>query len=256
LARVKVASIPEAGQQAPEFHLPSAQGGQLRLSTRTVRGPVVGIFYRPWSEEDVEYFSELARKEEDINLAAATLVGIGVAEPEGAKELVAESGINSYVLYDYSQEATREWGLLEKDKDHGEHSRPAVFIVGLDNEILHAWVDERPSVEEIYARIHEITGLPKPPEEEEEEKPKKKSANQKESSGGGEESGAEETSEKSGEQGSAPEGQQESSGEKAEEEQKSGAEASSEDADSGHREASEGSSEGETQGDTGGEKRE
>lgn len=250
MARVKVASsIPEAGQQAPPFHLPSAQGGQLHLSTRTVRGPVVVAFYRPWAEEDVGYFSELAKKEEEINLAAATVVGIGIAEPDAAREFVAESGINSYVLYDYSQVATREWGLLEKDKDHGEHSRPAVFIIGPDDDkVLHAWVDERPSVEEIYAKIHEITGLPIPPEEQEEEKPKKKSAKRK-SSGGEEgeqkESAGEGSSEKAGEQSPAAESRQEQSGGKAEEEQNSGADASGESSGSGNQEAPEGSSGGE-----------
>ena len=174
MARTKVASVPEVGQHAPEFHLPSAQGGQLRLSMRTARGPVVVVFYRPWAEEDVEYFKELAKKEEEINLAAATLVGIGIAEPDAAREFLKSAGIKSYVLYDYSQVATREWGLLEKDSEHGEYSRPAVFIVGPEGDVRNAWVGERPSARQLYDLIHEVTGLPAPPPPEDEEKPKKK----------------------------------------------------------------------------------
>src|SRR4028118_1894424 len=79
-------AVPEVGAAAPEFNLPSAQGGQLRLSMRTVRGPVVVAFYRPGNEEDVEYFKALAEKEQEINMASGSVAGIGVAEPEAARE--------------------------------------------------------------------------------------------------------------------------------------------------------------------------
>jgi hypothetical protein len=90
------------------------------------------------------------------------------------------------VLYDYARVTTRQWGLSERDKEHGEYARPAVFIVGTDHKVVHAWTDQRPAVDEIMAKITEITGLPKPEEEAEEEpqeageKPKKMSAEERE----------------------------------------------------------------------------
>ena len=171
MARTKAVHVPEVGDEAPEFNLPSAQGGRLRLGMRVVRGPVVIVFYRTWSEEDVEYFKALAGKEDEINLSLGSVVGIGVAEPHEAREFVKESGIKSYVLYGYSKTATREWGLLESDKEHGEYARPATFIVGPENKISHAWPDERPGVEELLAKVAEITGLPKPAEEEDDQQP-------------------------------------------------------------------------------------
>ncbi|CAA9434891.1 MAG: hypothetical protein AVDCRST_MAG78-1957 [uncultured Rubrobacteraceae bacterium] len=177
MARTKTLSAPEVGGEAPEFQLPSAQGGQLRLDMRTARGPVVVVFYGGgWSGEDVAYFKDLASKEDEINLAAASIVGIGRGEPQDARDFVRETGIKSYVLYDYAGVATREYGLLEKDKEHGEHARPATFIVGPDHKVRHAWVGERPEAGEVLAKVSEITGLPKPPEEDgeaEEEKPKR-----------------------------------------------------------------------------------
>jgi peroxiredoxin len=159
-------AAPETGTEALEFNLPSAQGGQLRLSMRTARGPVVvGFFRGAWSEEDVEYFKALAAKEDEINLSGASIVGIGAVEPDEARE--------SMVLYDYARITTRQWGLSEKDKEHGEYARPAVFVVGTDHVVLHAWTGDLPAVEEIQAKVTEITGLPKPAEESDEEKPRR-----------------------------------------------------------------------------------
>jgi peroxiredoxin len=145
---------------------------------RTARGPVVVVFYSGgWSGEDVTYFKDLASKEDEINLAAASVVGIGRGEPQATRDFVRETGIKSYVLYDYAGIATREYGLLEKDKEHGEYARPATFIVDSDHKVVHSWIGERPNTEEVLAKVSEITGLPKPAEEDgetaEEEKPKK-----------------------------------------------------------------------------------
>jgi peroxiredoxin len=189
--RAKTEPVPEAGAEAPEFNLPSAQGGQLRLSMRTPQGPVVVAFYRPGDEEDVEYFKALAAKEDEINLAAGSVVAIGVAEPTQALNFARASGLKSYVLYDYARVTSRQWGLLEKDRRQGDYARPAVFVVGPDHKVAHAWVGERPEPGEILAKVSEITGLPKPPEEPKKEgtegeseeggeKPKKMSAEERE----------------------------------------------------------------------------
>ena len=189
--RAKIEPVPEVGAEAPEFNLPSAQGGQLRLSMRTVGGPVVVAFYRPGDEEDVEYFKALAAKEEEINLASGSVVAIGVAEPTEARNFARATGLKSYVLYDYARVTSRQWGLFEKDRNQGDYARQAVFVVGPDHKIAHAWVGERPEPGEILAKVSEITGLPKPPEEPEGdgkdaeaekggEKPKKMSAEERE----------------------------------------------------------------------------
>jgi len=141
-------AVPEVGAEAPEFNLPSAQGGQLRLSMRTVRGPVVVAFYRPGNEEDVEYFKTLAEKEQEINMASASVVGIGVAEPDAAREFARASGLESYLLYDYARVTSAQWGVLEGDRRHGYSSRPAVFVVGPDGNVAHAWSAGRPAPDE------------------------------------------------------------------------------------------------------------
>lgn len=177
MARTKTVNPPEVGDEAPEFVLPAAQGGQLHLSRRIVHGPVIVVFYRGvWSEECVEYFKALSGKEREINVAGGTVVGIGAVEPDEAREFVKKSGIGSYVLYDYIRVTTRAYGLLEKNSEHGDSARVAVFLVDKEGTVRHAWLDERPSPDDLLAKVSEITGLPKEPDEDEEaeEKPKKR----------------------------------------------------------------------------------
>lgn len=126
---------------------------------------VVAFYGDPGDEDEVGYFKTLAEKEDEINLAAGSVVGIGVAGPDEARELACKSGIKFYVLYDYAKVASRDWGLLEKDNKRGDYFRPAIFIVGPDHKIAQAWTGVRPDPAEVLAKVSEITGLPKPAEE-------------------------------------------------------------------------------------------
>jgi alkyl hydroperoxide reductase subunit AhpC len=115
------------------------------------------------------------------------VVAIGIAEPTKALNFARASGLKSYVLYDYARVTSRQWGLWEKDRRQGDYARRAVFIVGPDHKIAHAWIGERPEPEEILAKVSEISGLPKPQEEPKEseseegdERPKKMSAEERE----------------------------------------------------------------------------
>ena len=146
----------------------------------------------PWSAPATfslarAYVDQLERSNGTSADTIASIVGIGRSEPQEARDFVRETAIKSYILYDYAGVATREYGLLEKDREHGEHARPATFIVDTDHKIVHAWVGERPEAGEVLAKVSEITGLPKPAEEEEsggeEEKPKGKKAAGKEGNG-------------------------------------------------------------------------
>src|SRR5215208_6120117 len=134
---------------------------------------------------------EVGAEAPEFNLAAGSVVAIGIAEPTEALNFARASGLESYVLYDYARVTSRQWGLWEKDRRQGDYARRAVFVVGPDRKVAHAWVGERPEPEEILAKVSEITGLPKPPEEPKDdgkeeksekdgERPKKMSAEERE----------------------------------------------------------------------------
>ncbi|WP_162924595.1 peroxiredoxin family protein [Rubrobacter indicoceani] len=165
MARIKNAPAPAVGDEAPDFNLSSAQGGGLRLGVRTVRGPVVVAFFGgTWSGDDVAFFEALAGKEDEINAALGSVVGVCVSEPEAAREFQKKVGLKSYVLYDYTMTATAAWGVLEESAEHGPHARSATFLVDGERRVAAAWPDARPVPDELLAAVSGITGLPKPEE--------------------------------------------------------------------------------------------
>lgn len=173
MARIKNATRPEVGTQAPEFNLPSAQGGSLRLGVRTVRGPVIVAFFRgAWSEEDVGFFKALAGVEDEVNAALGSIVGVGVCEPEAAREFQRAVGLKSYVLYDYTKTAVPEWGVFTEGAEHGSQALPSTFIVDTEHKVSSAWPDARPTTDELLSAVTALTGLPreKEPEDDEPEK--------------------------------------------------------------------------------------
>ena len=165
--RTKIGPVPEVGAEAPEFNLPSAQGGQLRLSMRTPRGPVVVAFYRPGDEEDVEYFKAMAAKEDEINLAAGSVVAIGVAEPYQAQNFGASGAevLRATITPRLRAASGGYWRRTETGR-----LRPYCCIR------RRARPQNRPLLGRPEAgtrgdtgEVSEISGLPKPPEEPEED---------------------------------------------------------------------------------------
>jgi hypothetical protein len=72
------------------------------VSMRTARGPVVVVFYSGgWSEEDVAYFKDWPRRRRRSH--GRRLSGRHrVRRADRARDFVRETGMKSYVLYDYS----------------------------------------------------------------------------------------------------------------------------------------------------------
>jgi len=173
LRRGSGTATPEVGSEAPEIFLPSAQGGQFRLSIRTARGPVVVGFYDTEFDGDEAFFKALAEREDEINLAGGSVVAVGVAEPDEARDFVRRTGLKSYVLYDYAGAAARAYGLLERRRKSPDRALPATFLIGGDGKVLEAWMGERPDPATLLAKVSEITGLPKAPEGADAEKPKR-----------------------------------------------------------------------------------
>jgi peroxiredoxin len=106
-------SAPAIGDQAPNFRLPDARGGEVELAEVRARGPVVVVFYRgawcPYCNLQLAAFQAALG---DITAAGASLVAISPQTPDSSLTQAERAGLEFHVLSDVGNRVAREYGLV------------------------------------------------------------------------------------------------------------------------------------------------
>lgn len=128
--------MPEVGDQAPDFTLPSA-AGDVRLCHLWDGGKVVLAFY---AEDNTPLCSsEVAMLRDDYDVIrelGAEVVAVSADSLESHAEFASRiGGVTFPLLSDSGLEAARAYGVAD---DAGKRSRRAVFVIDVGGRILHA----------------------------------------------------------------------------------------------------------------------
>ena len=119
-----------AGQTAPDFTLPDAQGQPVTLTTLLAAGPVVLVFYRgnwcPYCNVQLRAYSQALT---DFEAAGATLVAISPQTPELTRLTAEEKELQFPVLSDAGNAVARQYGLAYAV---GEEVYNTLHGVGID----------------------------------------------------------------------------------------------------------------------------
>lgn len=98
----------QVGDVAPNFTLPDAKGGQVRLSERLAEGPVVLIFYRgswcPYCNMELHAYQVALG---DFAAAGANLIAVSPQVPDDAMSMAEKNDLKFDVLSDVGQEVLR-----------------------------------------------------------------------------------------------------------------------------------------------------
>jgi peroxiredoxin len=153
----------QPGDFAPDFQLPDASGGEVRLSTELERGPVVVVFYRggwcPYCNVHLRGFQLLLQ---EFLSAGAQLIAISPQLPDGSLSTREKNELTFPVLSDVGLSVAGSFGIafelpealldLYADFDHplelsngvsGGRSLPipATFVIDQDGRIAYAKVE-------------------------------------------------------------------------------------------------------------------
>lgn len=103
----------KVGDRAPEFFLPNAQGGMLRLSSRLSKGPVVVTFYRggwcPFCNLTLRAYQHHLPEIHDLG---AELVAISPQTEDNSMSDVEKKGLAFPVLSDLHHQVARQYGVV------------------------------------------------------------------------------------------------------------------------------------------------
>jgi peroxiredoxin len=106
-------SAPAVGDQAPNFRLPDAHGGEVELAELRAGGPVVVVFYRgqwcPYCNLQLAAFQGALDK---ITAAGASLVAISPQTPDSSLTQSERAGLEFHVLSDVGNQVARAYGLV------------------------------------------------------------------------------------------------------------------------------------------------
>lgn len=128
--------MPERGDPAPDFTLPST-AGELTLPALLRSGPLVLAFY---TEDSTPLCSSemsmLAADFDVIKDLGASVVAVSSDSLESHREFAARLGCVPFPLAsDASLEVARLYGVADEDAGR---CRRAVFVIGRDGRIAHA----------------------------------------------------------------------------------------------------------------------
>jgi peroxiredoxin len=152
----------KAGDRAPDFSLPDAQGRPVRLSNLVKQGPVVLSFYRGgWCPYCNLELRALEVRRDDFAAAGASLVAVSPQTPDQSLSTAEKNALRFPVLSDAGSHVAKAFGIAFDLADelrpiyrrlghglpemNGDDSWvlpiPATFVIDRDGVIAFAFVD-------------------------------------------------------------------------------------------------------------------
>ncbi|WP_228486800.1 peroxiredoxin [Paludibaculum fermentans] len=148
------AEIPQVGQPAPEFSLPSQEGSNVAL--KALRGKWVVLYFYPkdmtqgCTIEAHNFQRDLAKYEEKN----AAILGVSVDSVDSHKEFCTKESLTFKLLADSGKKVTEEYGSLNQ---RGMASRNT-FLIDPKGKIAKVWTGVSPAKhsEEVLAALGEM----------------------------------------------------------------------------------------------------
>jgi peroxiredoxin Q/BCP len=154
-AAARAADVPQAGQPAPEFSLPSQEGGNVSL--KDFRGSWVVLYFYPkdmtqgCTIEAHNFQQDLPKYQQKH----AVIVGVSVDSTDSHKEFCAKESLTFKLLSDTDKKIVDQYGSLGT---RGVASRNT-FLIDPSGKIVKVWTGVSPAKhsEEVLAALSETS---------------------------------------------------------------------------------------------------
>ena len=151
------ASIPQVGQQAPEFTLPSVKGGDVSLDQ--YRGKWVVLYFYP-KDMTSGCTMEAHNFEQDLSryqAVNAVVVGVSVDSIKSHKEFCAKDSLTFTLLSDTDKKVVAEYGSLGVYGPYKIANRNT-FLINPEGKIVKVWtkVDPAHHSQQVLAELHSL----------------------------------------------------------------------------------------------------
>jgi thioredoxin-dependent peroxiredoxin len=154
IARSASDAVPQAGQQAPQFTLPSQDGTPVSLND--FRGKWVVLYFYPKDNTpgctiEAHNFQRDLSKYEQHN---AVIVGVSVDSSDSHKDFCAKQGLTFKLLSDTDKNVVEQYGSA-RDMGGAKIAARNTFLIDPEGKIVKVWTGVNPSnhSEEVLAAL-------------------------------------------------------------------------------------------------------
>lgn len=138
----------QVGQTAPDFELPEARGGTVRLSDVVRERTAVLVFYRGgWCPICNNQLATLSQHYEKFRNSGSEILAISNEEVEKGLGLLKKLGPPFKLLHDPTTEVIRAYGALARQRDplgimkrKHNYAHPSIFIIDHDRVVRWKYV--------------------------------------------------------------------------------------------------------------------
>src|SRR5271157_535454 len=137
-------AVPQVGQVAPDFSLPSQDGAPVSL--KEFRGKWVVLYFYPKDNTpgctvEAHNFQQDLPKYEALN---AVIVGVSVDSSDSHKDFCAKQGLTFKLAADTDKKVVEEYGSL-KDYNGMTLASRNTFLVDPEGKIAKEWIGVKPA---------------------------------------------------------------------------------------------------------------
>src|SRR6202451_4223841 len=152
---ISAAEMPQVGQSAPEFSLPSQDGSNIAI--KEFRGKWVVLYFYP-KDGTTGCTIEAHNFQQDLSkyeAAKAVIVGVSVDSTDSHKDFCAKQGLTFKLLADTDKKVVEAYGSL---RPNGMPLRNT-FLIDPDGKIVKVWTGVSPAQhsEEVLAAINDLS---------------------------------------------------------------------------------------------------
>ncbi len=150
-------AMPQAGQKAPSFSLPSQDGSNISLNS--FRGKWVVLYFYPKDMTtgctiEAHNFQQDMEKYNQLN---AVIVGVSVDSTGSHQEFCAKEGLHFKLLSDQDKKVVAQYGSLA-DHNGTKIANRNTFLINPHGKIVKVWTGVNPKVhsQEVLAELSQL----------------------------------------------------------------------------------------------------
>lgn len=152
------ASVPNIGEEAPDFELPDVDQKWHKLSEFRDKKTIVVFFPAAESSHCTAEMCSFRDQLGELKDYGANIVAISVDSPHANKAFTQNHHLNFPVFSDYKRDTITRYGIVMSKLGTMEGynaAKRSVFILDENGKIIYRWITDNPTIQPNYNEIKE-----------------------------------------------------------------------------------------------------